>query len=504
MKTSSIFFNFIIALTFIIQACSVDRHPVAPRARQDSNGAIAAAKDGNETATPSPTDSTNQEEEAANHTDATVDRGSSGGEYGSNVKPGGAGDAGGANGNTGGVTSPKTKDAAVDQGGASSPNTNPKDATEEVPVIENVVTSTPVAYGEWDYYEVQGAVCRDGSPAGYYLRKGSSPNLLIFLNGGGICYDEFFCASNPANVNQTVAGETLAEVTVETFTQNIRPQRQTPPDEGILKKDPQNPVGDWSMVFVPYCTGDVFAGTVPNAPVFTSPSIPPQQFMGYSNIGLFYRSFGREFLGSKKVVLAGSAAGGFGALLSFERTYKFFYKSTLYLFTDSGFPFSDEYLEPCLQKNWRQLWGIDKILPSDCTECFNRDGGGIADGLGHYLIKKYGNRVLGGGISSLQDEVMKLFFGAGNNDCTADSMTLAFSAIAGRSAYPPNRYPEGLRDFFENVVGWDIFGSYITDSSTHQHLFRPRFFEENGVKLTLAAWVREILNGNASHVGPLY
>jgi hypothetical protein len=505
MKTSSILFVFFIAST--IQSCSVDRDPIEPRVKQGSGGAKAISEGTSQTTDAATTGTTDFGEGGSFNTDQTVDRG--GGGSGTTVNTSGTGGTGGKGGRSaaggvngkggvGGTTQPHIKDAAVDQ-----PDASATDAAQQVPVIEDVVTSKPVAYGDWDYYEVEGAVCRDGSPAGYYLRKGSSPNLLIFLNGGGVCYDEFFCLSNPANVDQTVAGESLADVTVETFTQNIRPQRQEPPEEGMLKKDRQNPLSDWSMVFIPYCTGDVYAGTLPDAPVFTSPSMPPQQFMGYSNIGLFYRSFGREFLDSEKVVLAGSSAGGFGALLSFERTYQFFYKSALYLFTDSGFPFSDAYLEPCLQKNWRQLWGIDKILPIDCAECFHADGGGIAEGLGRYIIDKYGDRALGGGISSLQDEVMKLFFSAGLGNCTEDSLTLALNALRGQSEYPRDRYPGGLTDFFDNIVGRDVCGSYIVNGSTHQHLFRPRFYETNGVGTTLAEWVGQILDGHAVHVGLL-
>ena len=31
------------------------------------------------------------------------------------------------------------------------------------------------------------AKCLDGSTYGYYLRKGSSPNFLLFFEGGGWC-----------------------------------------------------------------------------------------------------------------------------------------------------------------------------------------------------------------------------------------------------------------------------------------------------------------------------
>eukprot|EP01060_Flectonema_neradi_P033917 TRINITY_DN5808_c0_g1_i7.p2 TRINITY_DN5808_c0_g1~~TRINITY_DN5808_c0_g1_i7.p2 ORF type:complete len:138 (+),score=15.93 TRINITY_DN5808_c0_g1_i7:37-450(+) len=38
-----------------------------------------------------------------------------------------------------------------------------------------------------------GAVCLDGSPAGYYYRNGASDMLQIHLEGGGWCYDEEDC-----------------------------------------------------------------------------------------------------------------------------------------------------------------------------------------------------------------------------------------------------------------------------------------------------------------------
>ncbi len=362
-----------------------------------------------------------------------------------------------------------------------------------------VVTSAGVPYANgWMYHEVQGALCRDGSAAGYYIREGTSNNLMVFLNGGGVCFDDFFCAITPANVNQSLPGETIADATLDMFMGSISPVRQVPPNEGILKLDSRNPVTDWNMVYVPYCTGDVYAGTTPNAPVITStgvPPMPPQHFVGYANIGLFYQSFGPRFMNVDKVLLAGASAGGFGALLNFDRTQQFFANSMVIAITDSGIPFRDQYLEPCLQRKWRDLWGIDKILPADCEECFHPDGGGLTE-LAHYIKWKYPGRILGGGISSDQDEVIKLFFAAGLNNCS-------MPALFALNQYPQERFPAGLTDFIENVLGGEEAGSYATAGTAHQHLFRPRYFEENGIGMTLAEWVEEIINGNPVHVGVL-
>jgi hypothetical protein len=355
---------------------------------------------------------------------------------------------------------------------------------------------------DWSYHEVDGAVCRDGSPAGYYFRPGSDPNLLIFLNGGGVCYDDFFCSINPANVNESLPGETLVGATLDQVGSALLPVRQTPPEEGILSRDGKNPVHDYSMMFVPYCTGDVFAGTKHDAPVITSELMPPQQFVGYTNLGLFYDDLDPSVIAAEKVVLAGASAGSFGVLLNYDRTQEFFKDGKVVAVADSGLAFRDPYLEPCLQKIWRELWGLDAILPQDCKGCFNADGGGLAEGLGNYLFKdKYKDRLLGGLISSEQDQIIKLFFSAGLNGCQSSTGAEAVASFLGLGSYPPDRYPEGIADFVDGVSGRDQIASYVLPGDLHQHIFRARYFEDNGLGTSIAAWLGHVLDGDAEHVG---
>jgi hypothetical protein len=363
------------------------------------------------------------------------------------------------------------------------------------------------AYGDWTYYEVPGALCRDGSPAGYYLRRSKTgeKNLVIYLNGGGVCYDDFFCSINPANVNESLPGETLLAATGDVVVGALLPERQQPVDEGIFKNDPKNPVGDWNMVFVPYCTGDVHAGTKRNAPVITSLLQGEQQFVGYHNVGLFLQDFGGDYKDAEKVLLTGSSAGGFGSLLNFDRTQEFFGSGVrVYAVTDSGLPFRDMYLEPCLQKIWRELWGLDAVLPKDCTGCFNPDGGGLAQGLGDYIFKqKYKGRMLGGGISTAQDQVIKLFFSAGLEECSYPVLLDLPGSALGLSGYPAERYPAGLKDFVDSVAGRESVGSYMMEGDTHQHLFRPRFYEPNGLGKSIAEWLADTLDNRVLHLGTL-
>jgi hypothetical protein len=358
------------------------------------------------------------------------------------------------------------------------------------------------AYADWTWVDVAGAVCRDGSPAGYYYRTGSDANLLIFMNGGGACSDSFFCSLNPMNVNQDLPTQSLIDATGNLL---LGPDanRQVPPNEGVFKKDPRNPVGNYSMVYIPYCTGDVFAGSKPDG---TVPGVEgKQQFVGYKNVGLFLDSFGPSFSNADNVVLSGSSAGGFATLINYDRVQTFFDKWGIRVIgvTDSGIPFRDKYLPACLQKRWRDTWNLDAALPKDCKGCFNADGGGLAEGLGTFMFKeKYKDRMLGGMISAVEDGVIRAFFGAGLDDCKADPGINTIASALNLGGFSGQQYRDGLKDVVD-FVGRDKVSSYMIGSWEHMHLWRARFYEPNGNGKTIAEWLGDVIDGKATHLGTM-
>lgn len=360
---------------------------------------------------------------------------------------------------------------------------------------------------DWTYYEVEGAKCRNGSPAGYYLRKGKNAegNLMIFFNGGGVCYDDFLCGFNPQSVDESMPGETIQNATLELFSNlQVLKVAQQPVEEGIFKRDAKNPVGDWNMVYIPYCTGDIFAGTKPDTEIPNSILQGKQQLVGYNNTMLMLPLIKQAFPSPKQVLVTGVSAGGMATLVHYDNMRETFKGADVLAISDSGIPFRDQWMAVCLQKNWRAMWGMNNWLPKDCSNCFRSDGGGLVEGLGGFIFKqKYKGQFLGGGVSTKQDQIIKLFFGMGNDNCTASSTINGVGAFFTLSSLPPEVFPAGLKDFIENVAGKDQVGSYIMEGDLHQHIFRPRFYEQNGVGITLADWVGKILKHEAVHVGAL-
>ena len=90
--------------------------------------------------------------------------------------------------------------------------------------------------------------CRDGSSTGFGINpSNASKKLMIFLEGGGACFNAVTCLVNPS-----------------AFSGN----NYTGSSAGIFNRaDIANPVKDWNFVDVPYCTGDVHAGNNPNGSV---------------------------------------------------------------------------------------------------------------------------------------------------------------------------------------------------------------------------------------------
>ena len=93
--------------------------------------------------------------------------------------------------------------------------------------------------------EEWGTLCGDGSPFAFHLRLAPDgapvENLMVAMEGGGVCLFESDCSSRPASL--------------------FHAMERVPPATGIMSTDPaENPFADWTMAYLPYCNQDVFIG----------------------------------------------------------------------------------------------------------------------------------------------------------------------------------------------------------------------------------------------------
>ncbi len=227
------------------------------------------------------------------------------------------------------------------------------------------VAATPKAiYDTWGWIPVQGAICRDGSGAGVGLRlHKNSRKLLIYLQGGGACYDAKSCEQNAKGA---IAGAKYDQADFQRW-------RRVFGSQGVFNaKHAENPFADWNHVFVAYCTGDLHAGLRENARV---PGVPkPQQFVGSRNLQILLFHLARYFKETTEVALVGASAGGYGVLLNFTQVAQTFPGLPITALVDAAPVLSDgAFKTSCFQDKVLKVFNLQ--LPPACRNCRNLAAG---------------------------------------------------------------------------------------------------------------------------------
>jgi len=328
----------------------------------------------------------------------------------------------------------------------------------------------PATTNEWGaFVSLKGTQCMDGKETGVFLRKGTDPSkLAIFFQGGGACFNTLTCGLAQKNAQGTGTS-----------------------DKGVFDaNDKRNPFRDHSWVMIPYCTGDIFLGTKEGNVG------GKKQFMGRTNLNLLMQRLVPTFPDIKSIVLTGQSAGGIGAFANFDFVVQGWLGRTgnslkdLVVINDCGPIFTDEYLAPCLQTLWRDLWGITPSLPADCPQCTGEDGGGVVNYY-EFIQNKYPTAKFGM-IESAQDSVISLFFGFGNNDCT-DKVP----AVLNNGP----KFEKGLIVVSDNYLG-DRFGSLFFEGSMHTYINTDAYYTASQAGVFIYDWANEILEGKFPKINP--
>jgi hypothetical protein len=357
----------------------------------------------------------------------------------------------------------------------------------------------------WTWFNIEGAKCRDGSPFGVFVHWGDDiSKLFVYFEGGGACANPGFCRLNQHNVSEQflTGGESAA---ASLF---ILPVPQAPSGQGVFDlQNPENPFLGWSQVFVPYCTGDVYAGT--RSDVQIEGVDQKQSFYGGGNVKkVIARLAGTFKKDLKRFVAGGSSAGGYGAGINFGYLQDTFPDAQGSVILDASPPFTNDYVPTCLQKRWRETWGIDAHYPSDCTtECKNAEGGNLF-GIVDYWRRKYPRGTVSL-ISGIHDEIIRLFFSLGNDNCANYQLDpeVLFIGSAGQT-YDPDKFAMGLQQLRAKYVDTNRVSSYFMDgfpnATAHQCLFRSRFYEKaaGDGKPTVAQFIKQFIDGSMTQVGP--
>jgi hypothetical protein len=194
-----------------------------------------------------------------------------------------------------------------------------------------------------------------GTPFTTFTQANNPAKLLIFLQGGGACWQDFyFC-----NILCDDAPPPLSGPTSGIWTDSFDTGNGSIP----------NPISDWSVVYVPYCDGSLFSGD--NDVVDPNFPFGPVRFhRGLRNVSAAMDLAAETFPHASRVMVAGSSAGGVGAARFAPFLARFLYGDNTHLtvFNDAG-PVAFNLNDVGAVQARADDWQFGQFFPASCTSC---------------------------------------------------------------------------------------------------------------------------------------
>lgn len=310
---------------------------------------------------------------------------------------------------------------------------------------------------EWTWIDFPDAVCADGSPTGIGVNLGTSNRLLIFLDGGGACWDELTCIDFPTFATDHFDRSTFFAYMEKYFT-----------GSPIDRVNEANPFKNDNVAFLPYCTADIHAGNR-----ITTYRDKTFHHYGRRNMLAYLNRLVPTFANIERVVVIGASAGGLGSLASYYRIRESFElyvggPKRIDLIDDSGPPFPTK--DNVFIEIQNQSWDLVGASPPGCDEC-PKEGVAVLP----YYAQRYPDARFAF-VSHDRDEVMSAFFLMTGDAFQSRIQTLVTSHF---SANPSIQ-------------------AFVLRGDEHPALQDLLTAESGTPPVTLRGWIDEMLSGSPS------
>jgi len=296
----------------------------------------------------------------------------------------------------------------------------------------------------------------------FWARRGQSNRLAVFFDGGGACWDDVTC-SVPRLAANTREGDGF-------YKAELLPGDTPARSAGMFNlNDARNPLRDWSIVFVPYCTGDIHSGS--NTAHYIDPDDGKPytiQHRGADNFAVILAWMRQNFSNPETLLVTGSSAGAYGAATHYAAIREAFPNGRAVMLGDAGQGVTaPEYAEQ-RNANWNfqlpvQVFGAG----ADHTA----DDDVVAILAAHYPRDRFAQ------YTTAHDITQSSFYAlmGAHNACRAWTQKMAHD-LTRRQEAAPN------------------FRSYLAAGSTHTILRSPLFYSERSGGAPFRTWFTALLN----------
>jgi hypothetical protein len=303
----------------------------------------------------------------------------------------------------------------------------------------------------------------------------SSTDLVVFLQGGGACWDWVTCGGAAPLVAKTAIGGPFGPAE---FARDIYAKY---PASWIRRENLPEALRDATVVFVPYCTGDVHGGdkVTTYAPLVAGGASVTWHHVGHANVLAFLRRLGPTFPSPRKLVVSGSSAGGFGTLANYVTFRDRWPGAKAYLVDDSAPPLIGNDIPAATRSAWYASWNLGASLDPFCPGC--RDD--LSEGLRTLLARYPSDRMAL--VEHLQDAVIRGFYGTYTISASSPSLVIG--------AMPASTFEAALRRLGTTVLDPSPNGRYLFSAGTaHPTLDDPG--QVTTPPPGLPAWLEQMLS----------
>jgi len=170
--------------------------------------------------------------------------------------------------------------------------------------------------GKWYRVTPRNSICANGKPYHGCIRAGSERKLFIILNGGGVAVDPY-TAARPISIT-SMSSENF-------YFQDVEPFSDAVAFLSLRRKDKEkNPFRNWSVVNIPYASGDFHAG-MGDYPYKTVDGRDAVLYHhGYTNYRAVMTAAMKHLPDPEQILVMGGSAGGFGTALLSDDVIKLF------------------------------------------------------------------------------------------------------------------------------------------------------------------------------------
>ena len=314
-----------------------------------------------------------------------------------------------------------------------------------------------------------GAPGTTSSSCSFYYRKGTADGLLVFFNGGGACWNAATCSKPRLAGDRAFFSGKNDQNMVGVYKAELLPG-DGPADMGGLldRSNPQNPVRDWSMLFVPYCTGDVHSGS--NTATYTFPDTDKTftiEHRGWDNLQALLPWLRSHVPQPSRLLVSGSSAGAYGAATHFTALRQVYPQARAVYLGDSGQGVTTPEFQRLRNKNWNYTLPASVFGPRAQE---TPDAEVVARLAAHFPKDRFAQ------FTTIHDATQTAFY-----------------AQMGPAGQACNAWTNKMGSELSRRQASSNFRSYVAAGNTHTLLRAPLFYGEQSGGMPFTTWLGALL-----------